>query len=226
MARCRLYVDDPVYEDICLTLCRGSGHLVTPFKEFETCRPDLTLILISLNNNTFEDLIDRHPYNTIFVVSLSRVIGRSNVVQCEDFQALEKKLALLPKTNPETVNPVETVKKRKRNWSRGVVKCRYCSREIINTVLAIRKHEKACEDASTREVAYGKMLILRQPNGRTRGSLLTVYIPKDIQVGGSRYQSGLHFVSGGKLIKALNAYLYDSFRYELAIESFQPEGDA
>lgn len=186
--------------------------------ESETCRSDVVLLLFSFKGEDFSHIIENHPFNNILVYGKTPVY-RNNLRCYEDPEEIVEDLRKMNSRKSSRVKQMPTVvSSREHNSKRRYNKvcCPFCNREIVKLDIALSKHLTACSEYQSRPAVYGRLRTIRQPNGKSRGSVLMVYLPVPLRMDGYGYiQQGLHVFTNGRFIKLLNAVLRDTFRYVL-----------
>lgn len=214
----KAYVSNPDMHQLFKRLVEETGVAWLDMEEDEECRSDVTLILFSIFGESLDHIIDRHPYNRILIVGQCG-FQRMNLQVFSNTEHLLAVLKVLNKRQEKVVPRVVTSASQKKLRKKvGKVKCPFCEEEVGNVALGLENHMLACKEYKSRPVAFGHMLVQRQPNGRSKGSFLKVYISEAIQVNDVHLKPGLHFISDAPLIKILNASLRDRFRYVLETE--------
>ena len=171
-------------QDLCRnTLVSAGARFIKEMDRTDIVRSDALIILISFKNDSFDDVIAAHPYNRKVVVT-SSVINDSNTVVVGDIRDLPSKLRSLLIEEDRTSRPLMITSKQhnRRRVEIHKSKCPFCNRDIGDTTLGMQNHLTACQNYRSRPISYGHMVTIRQPNGRSKGSVLTVYIPTSITI--------------------------------------------
>lgn len=215
----KAYVSNPQMHKLFKQLVESTGVTWVDMEEDEECRSDVFLILFSIFGESLDDIVESHPYNRIFVVGPCD-IQRMNLRVFSDIEHLLSVLKVLNKRSEEKSMPtvVTSSSQKKLRKKVGKVKCPFCEQDVGNVALGLENHLIACREYRSRPMALGHMVMQRQPNGRSKGSFLTVFIPEAIQVNDVHLKPGLHFITNGPLIKIVNAALKDRFRYVIETE--------
>lgn len=214
----KLYCDSDSLKGALKFIIKSLNISISPMERGELCRSDIVLVLASFFNDPMEDILESHPYNPILAVGLPKVFSKRNITYLEDPEELRQALAVIAHRESKNALPtIKTSSKRQHSKRKKISKskCPFCQKEIGIIKLGYDKHLVACEEYQSRPAAFGDMVTYRQPGGKSKGSLLTVYIPQNISVNNIYFKEGLHFITSPKVIKILNAVLRDTFRYTL-----------
>lgn len=215
----KVYVSNREMTKLFRKLVEATGVTWTDMEYGEVCRSDVFIILFSIFGESLDSIVESHPFNKIFVVGPCD-IQRMGLRSFQNIEPMLNALKVLNSRSEEKNMPtvVTSSSQKKLRKKVGKVKCPFCEQEIGNVQLGLENHLVACREYQSRPVAFGHMFTQRQPNGRSKGSFLTVYIPKAIQVNDVYLKPGLHFICNGPLIKIVNACLKDRFRYVIETE--------
>lgn len=222
------HTDTPGTESLCRdTLQKAGARFVKEMDHYDIVRSDALIVLVSFKGDTFEDIVAAHPYNRKVLVTSVSTIPDNNTIVVNDIEDLPERLLSIFAQERKSALPVMTTSK-KHNRRRIEVhksKCPFCAKDIGEVVLGMQKHLTACKNYLNRPVVYGHMVTIRQPNGRSKGSVLTIHLPSALTVNDKFYEPGLHVIVEPKAIKILNAVLRDTYRYMLDVENIQANED-
>lgn len=215
----KLYVDDPRMLKLCKQTVAQTGAATSEMDRDEVCRSDVTLLLFSFTGESLDDIVESHPYNRILIVGPVGITNR-NIRYFSSPEDIVPVLSVMNHRESKSALPMVTSSHKQHRLRKRIakVKCPFCEKDIGGVALGLENHLVACRKYLNRPAAFGSMVLERQPNGRSKGSFLTVYIPEAIQVNDVYLKPGLHMITDGPLIKILNAVLRDTFRYTLEKE--------
>jgi len=216
---CKYYVA-PEEKSMARFLFQEAGIKASLLAENEICRSDVTIVLLSFGSTKdFREIIERHNYNQIIVLNgyVTYDLARTVVWYDRPQQVIETLKKLNVKRKKEKVMPLTSNSKQQHQKRKRMqkVKCPFCDGDIGAVTLGLANHLKACREYRKRPEVHGRMHIYRQPNGKSRGSVLVVNLPRELIINDRHLRAGIHMITDPKLIKLLNPVLRDTFRYTL-----------
>lgn len=214
----RLLPDNPCFTEYYIDGLKLLGFInVSTMEHGDVCRSDALLVLFYASYP--EEVIESHPYNPVIIVGKNHFNDWLNerISWVDDYTQLTKvlKVAEPPKKPDEPINHSDRLEGPRTVYKK--LRCVYCAEMIGNTYLGLKKHQEACVKRPSR-VVTGRMVSIRQPSGRTKGSYLVVHLPESIELNGKLLEPGIQIIIDPKIIKGLNALLARLYKYELIRE--------
>lgn len=225
--RAAIYCDDKSLTSLCKKLVRDQDILVSlELDEGEVARSDLLVVgFFFLPTSDPLDLVNNHLYNDVVVMTSQGPLP-GGAVSVSTLEEMSEKLSLLKSERPRAEEIYSTKKSRRKRLVKSYnkkVECIHCGELIGDVELGLKAHYKSCYEYKNRKHAYGYLSTLRQPSGRTKGSILEFYVPDKLTIDGVEFQPGLHVVCRGRLIKAINAELKNIYHYDLVVDDPKEE---